>query len=174
MHLQLRQDQLIVCVKYESEPVTVWKLKGQPPPATAMSSTASSSSSAPSVVLVAEISCGPSALVKAVDIHGKMAAVATKTRNELAPATYQIVLFDTEQKVVTRVIPLDQTFTSMSWLGREDIVVGQRQNGNLVLKVEVRIHPQNRSRLHAPTDMPASTPKRRSVHTFTRYDAHVP
>ena len=157
MYVRLRQDKLNIWDPYAYDgSVTVWKLTGRPPPATTVSSdspssssssassaTSSASSASPSVVRVAEIRCQPLRLDTAVDVKGKTVAVAAKT--SFGPAPNSIHLYDIERQAVIRVIPVNHSLTSMFWLGKEDLLLGQKANS----KPEVQV---GRDRVYAVTD----------------------
>ena len=93
----------------------------------------SASSASPSVVQMAEIPCKPMELVTAVDVLGKTVAVAIRT--SFGPAPYSIHFYDMEQHAVIRVIPVKHTFTSMFWMGKEDLLLGQTVNAQPKVQV---------------------------------------
>ena len=180
--MRLTQDQLIIWKLYGNGSVTVWKLEGRPPATTSKVSSgspsflsaltsflfaltfSSASSASPSVVQMAEIPCKPMALKTAVDMQGKTVAVATKTSSGPAfwpyERSYAINFFDMEQQAVIRVIPVTHTFSSMFWVGKEDLLLGQTVNGKP--KVEVGM-----DRVYAVTDMPACILKHTYLHALT-------
>jgi len=124
VYIRWRQDQLIIWKLYGTGPSPCGNWKAGPPATTSK---------------MAEIPCKPMALKTAVDMQGKTVAVATETSSGPAfwpyERSYAINFFDMEQQAVIRVIPVTHTFSSMFWVGKEDLLLGQTVNGKP--KVEI-------------------------------------